>query len=335
MIREYLTAAELSKRKRPRDIVDGLLFEGCMSMWAGAAKSGKSFLLLDLAHAVATGQSWAGRDVDKAGALYIPLEGVGMLYDRIRAWEMAHKQPSPLIFSPTPLNLLIDEKHVEEIIEYVEDNDVRLVVLDTFARATAGAQENAKEEISIAIAALDRIKDETGAHVAFAHHHGHGAKRARGSSDLLAAPDLIVDLERIKGADERHATVTANRHGKEGDTLRFTLEPVKTDIRDARGRSVESAIVKIQGEWFEDHDAKAPSSLTELQLAVLDTLRPKAKLLGALGREEAQRYLRRAGWGPLDAKGKRTWPMAFNRALDALQDAGKIEIDSNDSITLQ
>lgn len=335
MIREYLTAAELAKRPRPRDIVEGLLFEGCMSMWAGAAKSGKSFLLLDLAHAVATGHTWAGRDVDKGAVLYIPLEGVGMLHDRIRAWEITHKQASPLIFSPTPLNLLIDEKHVEEIIEYVEDNDVRLVVLDTFARATAGAQENAKEEISLAIAALDRIKDESGAHVAIVHHHGHGAKRARGSSDLLAAPDLIVDLERIKGAEERNATITANRHGKEGETLRFTLESIKTDIRDSRGRAVESAVVRLQGEWFEDHEAKPASELTDRDAAALEILRPKAKLLGAIGREEAQRFLRRAGWGPLKAKGKRTWPMAFNRSLEALEEAGAIEVDSNDSIVLQ
>lgn len=332
MIREYLTARDLAKRPRPRDIVEGLLFEGCMSLWAGPAKSGKSLLLNDLAHAVATGESWAGREVDKSDVLYLPLEGVGMLYDRIRAWEMAKGKKSPLIFSPTPINLLIDGKHVDEIIEYVEANGIRLVVFDTFARATAGVQENSKDEISLAIAALDRIKDETGAHVAIAHHHGHGAKRARGSSDLLAAPDLIVDLERIKGADERFATITANRHGKEGETLRFTLEPVKTDIRDSRGRFVQSAVVKLQGEWFEDHTAKDPNELSERERAALDIIKAKVKLFGAIPRNELASYVRGAGWGPIDAKGKRAWPTAFKRALDSLEGAGAIEINSNDVI---
>jgi hypothetical protein len=335
MKREYLTSADLAKRPRPRDIVEGLIYEGCMSLWAGPAKSGKTFLLTDLAHAVATGRAWAGRAVDKGGVLYIPLEGVGMLYDRIRAWEIANKQRSPIIFSPTPLNLLTDTEHVEEIMDYVEENEVRLVVLDTLARATAGIQENAKEEISLAVAALDRIKDETGAHIAVTHHHGHGAKRARGSSDLLAAPDLIVDLEHAKGADERTATVTANRHGKEGETMRFTLEPVKTDIVDARGRAVMSANVKLLGEWFEDHDASdAGDGLSERERAALDVLRPYLRSL-PMARKDALKRLRREGWGPTGAKGERTWSMAAGRALRALEDAGIIDMDSNDDLFLQ
>lgn len=338
MIREYLTAADLAKRPRPRDIVEGLLYEGCMSMWAGPAKCGKTYLLLDLARAVASGTSWGGREVDKGGVLYIPLEGVGMLYDRIRAQEMATGQPSPLIFSPTPLNLLVDDKHVDEVIDYSEDNDVRLVIFDTFARATAGAQENAKEEISLAIAALDRIKDETGAHVAFAHHHGHGAKRARGSSDLLAAPDLIVDLERIKGSDERLAIITANRHGKEGETLRFTLEPMKTDIRDARNRAVMSAVVKLQGEWFEDLTQKEDEmKLTDLESKALDILgKHNARLLGPLSREDARALLSRKGWRPRkEGEADSAWRTAFARTMESLEKKGAIEFDSNGAIGVQ
>lgn len=340
MTREYLTADDLRKLERPHDFVEGLLYERCMSIWAGAPKSGKSYLLLDLAHAVACGAPWAGREVDKGNVLVIVLEGAGLLYDRVRAWEMKTGRKSPVVFSPTPLNLHTDDGDaVSEIVSYVRDNDVSLVIIDTMARATAGGNESSFEDTSVVIAALDRIKDEGGAHVAIAHHHGHGAKRARGSSDLIAAPDLIVDLERIKGSDERHATISENRHGKDGETLRFTLEQLKTDIIDSRGRAVVSATVTLQGEWFEDATAEADDAdkLTGLEESALTILRARARhsdFLGPLSRDDARRLLRAKNWNGAADKSADTWGRAFRRVLEKLEEKGRIEIDSADELEI-
>lgn len=337
MTREYLTADDLRKLPRPHDFVEGLLYEKCMSVWAGAPKSGKSYLLLSLAHAVACGNSWAGRSVDKGNVLVIVLEGVGLLYDRVRAWEIETGQSSPLIFSPTPLNLLTDDDAIADIIEYVREHDVKLVILDTLARATSGGNESAFEDMSVAIAALDRIKDEGGAHIAVVHHSGYGRAGPRGSSDIVAAPDLIVQIERIKGAEERHATITENRHGKDGETLRFTLAPAKTDIIDSRGNAVVSATVKLYGEWFEEV-ADEPGKLTELEASALAILQARAKhsrLLGAISRDEARRLMRKANWNPAAAeKSADTWGRAFRRVLESLSQKGRIDFDSADELEI-
>lgn len=328
MSREFLTVADLKRRPRPRDFVERLLYEGCMSVWAGAPKSGKSFLLLDLAHAVACGRRWAGRDVDKGKVLIIPLEGVGLLYDRVRAWELEHGAKSPLIFSPDPLNLLTDDDAISDIIDFVREENVRLVILDTLARATAGAKESSFEDMSAAIAALDRIKDESGAHIAVVHHSGYSRAGPRGSSDIVAAPDLIVQIEREKGSPQRTARISENRHGKDGEVLRFTLEARTLDFSDARGKPVSSSIVQLAGEWFEDHGAEAegekpaPGGVDALALDTLAKLKNRnARTQIPLTASAYRKALRRDEWRA-DLK-PASWARAFRRLMEKLEGTGQ------------
>jgi hypothetical protein len=104
---------------------------------------------------------------------------------------------------------------------------VRLIVIDTLARAMAGANENDAAAVSEVMNSAAAIQAETGAAVLLIHHPGKdAAKGMRGSSALLAAADTVICVDREKAAAERGVTVEKCKDGEEGELGSFTLEQV-------------------------------------------------------------------------------------------------------------
>ena len=126
----------------PRPIVEGLLHEG-MVLFGGKSKRGKSWLMLDLALAVATGnrvwQHFPTREPQPV--LYLALEdGRGRIQRRLRAIQ-------PGITTTGKLQLLYDfpllnDGGIERLRHYIETGHYRLVVLDVLARVEPSARGN-------------------------------------------------------------------------------------------------------------------------------------------------------------------------------------------------
>ena len=76
-----------------------------------------------------------------------------------------------------------------------------LVVIDTLARALAGGNENAPEDMGALIGNAKRIQEATGAAVLFVHHSGKDTSRgSRGHSSLKGAADLEIEVTRTRPA---------------------------------------------------------------------------------------------------------------------------------------
>ena len=126
----------------PRPIVEGLLQEG-MLLFGGKSKRGKSWLMLDLALAVATGNPvWQHFPThEPQPVLYLALEdGRGRIQRRLRAIQ-------PGITTAGKLQLLYDfpllnEGGIERLHHYIETWHYRLVVLDVLARVEPTARGN-------------------------------------------------------------------------------------------------------------------------------------------------------------------------------------------------
>src|SRR5437868_11692343 len=67
----------------PRQILDGILHQGCKMILGGTSKSNKSWCLLDLALSVASGQKWWGKQCSKVPVVYINFE--------LHPWAMAQR----------------------------------------------------------------------------------------------------------------------------------------------------------------------------------------------------------------------------------------------------
>ena len=126
----------------PRPIVEDLLHEG-MLLFGGKSKRGKSWLMLDLALAVATGSPvWQHFPTfEPQPVLYLALEdGRGRIQRRLRAIQ-------PGITTTGKLQLLYDfpllnDGGIERLRHYIETWHYRLVVLDVLARVEPAAKGN-------------------------------------------------------------------------------------------------------------------------------------------------------------------------------------------------
>jgi hypothetical protein len=185
-------------------LIDGILPEGATGELYGESNVGKTFVALDWALTLASGTDyWMGRAVTGGPVVYLAAEAVRSLKSRVRAWKREHNVTGPLpchvIGEAVQLLEMSDTKQLLTAIQAVEPRP-RLIVLDTKARCTYGANENASEQQSIGIASVDLLRRETGATVLLLHHPNAGGEKDRGWTGWRAAYDVMLQLKSEDGA---------------------------------------------------------------------------------------------------------------------------------------
>jgi len=244
-------ADELEGIAEAMDFVEGLLTEGGASVVYGPSNCGKSFWILDLAAAIATGRPFRDElEVERGAVVYVALEGSHGARNRIEALRREGRLPddAPLFLCFAPVSLL-DVTHPAKLAESIEQAAAasnlpcRLVVLDTLARAMAGGDENGARDMTVAVASMDAIRAATGAHVALVHHCGKDeARGARGHSSLRAAVDTEIEVTRNDGENVSTVRVTKQRDLPPGEAMPFSLRVVEL-ATDRRGRAITSCVV--------------------------------------------------------------------------------------------
>lgn len=78
----------------PSWLVDGLVPKGVIGQLFGATDSMKTFMMLDLALSVSTGEPWLGRKVEQGPAVYVVAEALAGYRRRVRAWLEARGKAS-------------------------------------------------------------------------------------------------------------------------------------------------------------------------------------------------------------------------------------------------
>lgn len=238
-------AAAFSLRKPVEYLIKDVLPRADVGAVFGESGAGKSFLALDLCMAVARGAEWRGRRVAAGTVAYVCAEGAGGFTVRLRAYAEHHG----LELDAVPLFVLGDAPNILERTD-VKDllaalralPDLALVVLDTLAQVTAGANENSGEDMGRALGHCKTIAQVTGAMVLLVAHAGKDVDRGlRGWSGIKGALDVEILVER---SDKyRAATITKMKDGKgEGDEFAFTLTSV-TLGQDQDGDDITSCVL--------------------------------------------------------------------------------------------
>jgi hypothetical protein len=243
--------ATLNSVTHQHHIVKGLLIAGSLFVLYGESNSGKTFIMLDLALAVAGGSEWRGRRTRRGLVIYVAGEGAASVRARVTAYRAAHPEVAgglPFAIVPQAVDFL-SPGSIDALIETIRQAEVEcgekvvLVVIDTFARAVAGGDENSAQDVGQAVALADRLRAETGACVGFVHHAGKDpSKGARGSSALRAATDTEILVEGVTG--QRIATVSKQRDLESGERMPFELVSVQIDTDPDDGSPVTSCVVK-------------------------------------------------------------------------------------------
>jgi hypothetical protein len=226
----------------------------------GPSGSGKSFFVLDLACSVAFDQPFWDLAVKPGNVFYVAAEGGMGMKKRAEAYGKTHNVPDRDRFTFLPANPnLMKAEEVTELIKSIKSKgDVRLVIIDTFAQVTPGANENSAEDVGFALGQCGRIKDETGSFVLLVHHTGKDIlKGARGWSGIKAAMDMEAEVAFPDGGHTRTVTVTKQKDGESGQVFNFQLKEVDLGV-DEDGRPVKSCVVQSTGVQAPKIKTKAP-----------------------------------------------------------------------------
>lgn len=234
------------------DFVEDVLCEGQMSVVYGESNCGKTFFMTDVGLHVAWGKSWRGKQVEKGGVIYCALEGGHGIKNRIAAFRKAQglmDADIPFAIVPITMNMLDPNADTPHLIELIKEaaitiaGPVKLVVIDTLARAMGGGNENAPDDMGAMVNNVDQVRQATGAHVTFVHHSGKDqARGARGHSSLRAATDTEIEIVKNEVTEISVATVTKQRELEIKGAFPFTLKQVDLGT-NRRGKPVTSCIV--------------------------------------------------------------------------------------------
>ena len=232
-------------------LVSGWLSSRDRSVLAGDSKAGKSFLALELALDIAFGRNLFGIPTKMGGVIYQVGEGLLGLKKRLRAWRQYYgadfSRQVPFRLFQRSIDIYRDHDQVDALIEEILahaatfDVPLRLVVIDTLAKASIGADENAVKDMGLVFKNIERINERTGAHVMLVHHLTKGGV-VRGSTSVYAGVDQVLLLTRDEQTKLRTLTLDKQKDDEEGTTLSFELEPVVLGV-DETGRQVTSCVL--------------------------------------------------------------------------------------------
>jgi hypothetical protein len=224
-----LTTTAIRALPPPAWLVEGYLVRDSMALLYGPSGTYKTFLGIDIALHVATGSWWhSKRTIDQPGrVIYVIAEGAHGAGTRIDAWQRHHRtnpdDHAPVAWLPRAVNLA-DRVEAAAFAEVAARIEPDLIVIDTLARCTLGAEENSARDMGLVVENLDGIRRRTGACVLAVHHTGKDtANGARGSSALRAAMDTEIEV----GADPLELKVTKQKDAAEVPRLNLTPLPVE------------------------------------------------------------------------------------------------------------
>lgn len=239
-------------------LIDGILREGHKMLLAGPSKAGKSFMLLQLAIAIAEGRQWLGWTCAPGPVLYINLEldrasclhRLKALYDahgwaprnvaNIDLWNLRGKATAMDSLAPKLIRRALKKRY-------------KAVIIDPLYKVGTG-DENAADKITALFNQIDRVCVELKTAVVCCHHHSKGAQgqksskdRASGSGVFAREPDAVIDL----------------------------IELIVT--KSLRAQIVNRAVCDAVGSWLDSHHAGWRGFISQDDALVAEKLLAAAK----------------------------------------------------------
>lgn len=307
-------------------LVKSVLPKAALGVLFGESGAGKSFAVLDVAADIALGTAWRGMRTAKARVVYVVAEGAAGFRLRLRAIC----QQRGLTLDQLPIGVIADAPNLLEKADaldvakaIVAAGGADLIIVDTFAQAMPGGNENAGEDVGKALAHCKGIHRATGAMVLLVHHSGKDATRgARGWSGLKAAAD--VELEVVRADERRSLSVSKMKDGPgEGIEYQFRLQSVVLGL-DPDGDEINSLVVEhSEGSARRTVDRGPKGAVEKLVLEQLeDAVGLGAEAVAVTDLMDRVKAQMPQEEGKRDQRGFR-----IHRALESLRAAHRIAVD--------
>jgi AAA domain len=203
-------------------LVENLIVDRALVAVVGRWKTTKSYGVLDLCIAIATGRPAFGvHAIPEPGPVVFINEesGKAALWRRLDALcrgraTNPEELRGRLLVAPNVGVKLDDEEWQDRLIRLYDSVQPRLIVFDPLARMKAPARnESAQNEMAGVIEFLRELREQAHAAVLFVHHTGHQGEHMRGSSDLESAWETRLRWKR----DGQSPVVTIESEHREAE----------------------------------------------------------------------------------------------------------------------
>jgi KaiC/GvpD/RAD55 family RecA-like ATPase len=223
-----------SDYEAPNELVEGLITIGSTVVVYGDSNSGKTFWALSVAASIAMGTTCYGRKTDPGLVVYLASESPTSIRSRVQAIKKHYSDNlENLVIVQAPVNFYQGDGDANDVIELVrkieeiKGQSVRLIIPDTLARISAGANENSGEDMGPVMSRFDVVAAATRACIMIIHHNGKdAAKGSRGWSGIRAHIDTEIEVTEKDGV--RSVTVTKQRElPSKGEAIYFKLQVIE------------------------------------------------------------------------------------------------------------
>ena len=231
--------------------VDDWFSVGDRSVIGGPSQSGKSFLAIHVGMCVAMGVDFFGQKVKPGLVVYQAGEGARGVKKRLRAWRRHHGvqfgASTPFVLLQSAVDLYRPDGDTAPLIEEIQsiakrfDVPLRMIVIDTLATATGGADENSGRDMGLVIQNVAKINTATGAHVCLVHHMNAGGTKLRGHTSIYANIDQVILVERNETTKVRTAVLDKQKDAEARLRLQFELKALEVG-QNADGKAMTSCV---------------------------------------------------------------------------------------------
>lgn len=236
--------------------------------------SGKTFLVLDMALSIASGQKeWHGYGIDKRKkVLYLTKEGRDTLTDRRDAWLKSHNLTQEAIegyyYISSEKGIGQFKLKTEEDVSSLKDDilskmrDVGLILFDTFSLFFGGDNENDNTQVENFLSLCNDLAISLKCKVFVIHHTRKDETSYRGASTLQGNVSLMLTIH--KGENGKGLYVQKNKDGKDDYyLLKFKIIPL-TVAHDQNGRPIESCYIEKLSKEEEKAEEKSKEDTREI-----------------------------------------------------------------------
>lgn len=231
-------------------LIDDWLPKSGIAAIYGHPGCGKSFLAIDMAAHIASGEPWAGRHVEQGLVVYVVAEGQTGFRNRLFAMQRAGKiaPDAPFVFIPCPIDMQAPDGDLKALMETIAQvteqarQPLALLVIDTLSKTFGAGKENT-DDMAGYIANCQRVSSAFDCLTAIVHHRPKDSESRdlRGHSSLRGGIETAILVE---AGDIKTATTLKQKDGEDNMAVRFKLERVVIG-EDKRGKEVSTCLTEI------------------------------------------------------------------------------------------
>jgi len=256
--------------KAPDFLINDIIEADSHGILGGQSMAFKSFVAIDLAHSICTGNDFFGHCVFKPGkVLYVCGEGQGALSRRIKAKSMdsgSFNDNLRVLRSSIDID---SDKSMERFTDSIADIKPVLVLFDTFSSLTVKTNENANDEVA---RCLRIVKDSCSSvdcmtSTVLVHHYGkdNGAG-FRGASAFKNNVDFAVEMKRDSDSMLAEFSCLKQKDGDHFAPITMKADVVKLGLTRQDGEESTSLVLRTTDEKMRIGKNERPPSENENHL---------------------------------------------------------------------